>query len=292
VAAFFDGERAPRLVGPDALDEAVRAAVEGGLLMARAAGVSLFREHLPQGPLSEGLELLPPPSPVRGADLTPGSLPEAWDQDQATLQALADALAAQYGFSLPWVLLREAVDEALHLGLFELAPGSGAWPGSPAAMDQVRFRLAEKIQLSPDTVVAAMEYVSGSMPTLRNIKEVIERQFLGRELPDDLFIGVVKSALTQGALVEADEWRTLATASEPLGVRVRLPAAALFAEATLDPVALQKLAEQVEELLTIAPELAFTFRVALSAEGQRPDAGTLQRLNELLGEIQAGWELK
>jgi hypothetical protein len=130
------------------------------------------------------------------------------------------------------------------------------------------------------------------MPTLRNIKEVIERQFLGRELPADLFIGVVNSALAQGALVEADEWRTLATASEPLWVRVRLPAAALFAEATLDPVALQKLAEQVEELLTIAPELAFTFRVALSAEGQRPDTGTLQRLNELLGEIQSGWELK
>lgn len=73
---------------------------------------------------------------------------------------------------------------------------------------------------------------------------------------------------------------------------MRLPAAALFAEATLDPSALQKLAEQVEELLTIAPELAFTFRVTLSAEGQRPDAETLQRLDDLLAEIQVGWELK
>jgi hypothetical protein len=188
-------------------------------------------------------------------------------------------------------LLSDAVDEALRLRLFELAPGSGPWPGSPAAVDQVRFRLVEKIQLSPDTVVAAIDYVGDSMPTLRNIKDAIERQFLGREVPAELFIGAVKTALAQGALVEADEWRTLEAAPDPLSVRVRLPAAALFAEATLDAAALQKLAEQVEGLLTTAPELAFTFRVALSAEGKRPDSGTLQRLNDLLTEIQAGWKL-
>ncbi len=39
-------------------------------------------------------------------------------------------------------------------------------------------------------------------------------------------------------------------------------------------------------------ELTFTFRVALSAEGQRPDAEALRRLNGLLAEIQVGWELK
>jgi hypothetical protein len=219
-------------------------------------------------------------------------MPSAWEQGQTTLQALASLLETQYGYPIPWILLRDAVDEALHLGLFELAPGSGPWPGSPATIDQVRFRLVEKVQLSPDTVVAAMAYVGGSAPTLRNIKEAIEGQFLGRDVPDELFINSVKSALAQGTLVEADEWRTLGKASDPLGVRVRLPAAALFAEATLDPVTLQKLAEQIGELLTIAPELAFTFRVTVSAEGQPPDAETLQRMNELLAEIQAGWELK
>ena len=49
----------------------------------------------------------------------------------------------------------------------------------------------------------------------------------------------------------------------------RLPAVALFAEATLEPMALQRVAEQMDQLLTIAPELALGFRVTLTAEGQR-----------------------
>jgi len=92
-------------------------------------------------------------------------------------------------------------------------------------------------------------------------------------------------------VAEADEWRRLATVPDPLAVRIRLPAAALLAEATLDPMALQKLAERVEQLLTVAPQLAFSFRVILSAEGPRPDAETLQRLNELLAEIRPEWRL-
>ena len=291
VRALFDGERAPHLATPEVVDTAVRAAVEKGLLMARLDGANLVREPLPEGPLSEALELLPPPPPTRAADLTPQALPQAWEQNQTTLQALADALAAQLDYSTPWVPLKEAADEALRLQLFELAPESGPWPCSPAAMDQVCFRLVETVQLPPDTIVAAVEYAGGAAPTLQTVKETIETQFLGREVPEDMFMDTVKSAVAQGTLVEADDWRRLDTAPDPLAVRVRLPTATLFAETTLEPAALQKLAEQVEQLLVIAPELAFTFRVTLSAEGPRPDADTLQRLNELLGEIQAGWKL-
>jgi len=65
--------------------------------------------------------------------------------------------------------------------------------------------------------------------------------------------------------------------------------AALLAEAPLDSMALQRLAERVERLLITAPELAFSFRVTLSAEGPRPDAETLDGLNELLEEVQPGF---
>ena len=48
---------------------------------------------------------------------------------------------------------------------------------------------------------------------------------------------------------------------------------------------------KVVESRLIAPELAFTFRVSLTAEGDRPIPDVLARLNEVLGEIQEGWEL-
>jgi hypothetical protein len=90
--------------------------------------------------------------------------------------------------------------------------------------------------------------------------------------------------------VEAGEWQRLDTATDPLAVRVRPPVVAMLAEATLDAMALQRLAERVEQLLTIAPALAFSFRVTLSAEGRRPDVETMRRLNELLAEFQPGWK--
>jgi hypothetical protein len=155
----------------------------------------------------------------------------------------------------------------------------------------VRFRRVEKIHLPPETVVAALGYTSDATPTLRAVRETIEARFLGREVPTELFVSAVQAAIAQGLVVEADEWRRLATASDPLAVRIHLPTTALLAEAALDPMALQKLAERVEQLLTIAPQLAFSFRVILSAEGQRPDAETLERLNALLGEIHPEWRL-
>lgn len=44
-------------------------------------------------------------------------------------------------------------------------------------------------------------------------------------------------------------------------------------------------------LLVIAPELSFSFRVVLSAEGQAPEPIILDRLNEVLERIQPGWRL-
>ena len=54
---------------------------------------------------------------------------------------------------------------------------------------------------------------------------------------------------------------------------------------------MQRLAESVERLLMFAPELAFTFRGSLTAEGERPIPDVLARLNEVLDEIQEEWRL-
>ena len=74
-------------------------------------------------------------------------------------------------------------------------------------------------------------------------------------------------------------------------MRVQRPDVAIYAEATLDALALKRLGERVEELMMIAPELAFSFRVVLSAEGQALDEETRGRLNEVLGKVKEGWEI-
>lgn len=286
---FFDGARAPRLAQPVVLESSVRVAVQRGLVMARVNGRTLFKELLPDGALSSELELLPAPPAIHGADLTPQALPQVWSNNQTSLQAIADALSARQGFIIPWMLLGEGVNEALRLRLFECTPESGPWPCSPVVADQVHFCLVEQVQLSWETVVAAVEYADSSVPTLHAVKEIIETQFLGRKVQTDVFIDAVRQAIERRELVESDV--QLNQTTNPLTVRVKRPAAALLAEAALNPMAVQKLAERMDQLLTIAPELNFSFRVTLCAEGERVSAETLKRLNEVLAEIQQGWKL-
>jgi len=288
---FFDGTRAPHLETPDVLDKAVRAAVEHGTIMARTESVGFYREPLPATLLPADLQLLPPPAPIRGADLAPQALPQAWRDSQTTAQTLAETLTGARGYPVPWLLLSEGINEALRLHLFERAPESESWPCSPAVAAGVQFRLIEQIQISTDMIEAALDYTGAAAPTLRALKDAIETRFLGRDVPTDVLVDTVQTAIRQGLLVEADDRQKLGTTSNALIVKVRRPAAALLAETVLDPAALQKLAERIEQLLLIAPELAFAFRVTLSAEGQRPDPETMQRLNTLLDEVQGGWRL-
>jgi len=77
-----------------------------------------------------------------------------------------------------------------------------------------------------------------------------------------------------------------------LSVRVARPTRVRMAETVLSSVELQRLAERIESLLTIAPELAFTFRVVLAAEGEDPSPDVLARLNKVLDEVQEGWRLE
>lgn len=283
---FFDRTDIPDPASMAVIDEAVRQAVRLGHLMARINGSSLYREDLPEGTLPDSLELYPPPARVSGGDLTTQALGEVWQDGQANLQDMSDAISGRLGFPVPWTTLSDAVNEALSLGLFEVT--EGAWPCSPVTADQVKFQVIEKITLTPETVVKALSYTDSKTPTLTTIKETIEQQFFGgRTIPEDAFLTNAQSALDRGDLTAIDEWNSAA----PWSVRVRQPDAVLYGETTLDSMGLQRLPEGAIELFAIAPELNFTFRVSLTAEGQPPDPETLAQLNKLLGEIQDGWKL-
>jgi hypothetical protein len=200
---------------------------------------------------------------------------------------MVNELSSDHTHPLPWTIVQAAVDEALNMRLFELDRGS--WPCSPAAMDELAFRPVEKVEVTAQMIANAIEYTGSQTPTLKAIKEAIEKQFFGgRIVPDECFFRTAKGMTQDGSLAVLDPW----SASTPGAVRVRRPDKVLFGEVHLDELGLQRLAETVSELFETAPELNFAFRVALTAEGQMTDSDLAERLNEILGRIQAGWKLQ
>lgn len=282
---YFDGSQAPRLADAGVLATAVHKAVQQGLLMARLNGYNLYREELPAGTLPAELTLHPPPPHIGGGQLTAQAMPGVWQGDQARLTDMMAALSAELGYDVPWTLLETAVNEALSLPLFERA--SGDWPCSPAAADEVVFQFIEKITITPDMVIQALNYTGSHTPSLSGVKEAIETYFLnGRVAPDDDFWASVKTAVSSGGITAVDAWQ-----EGELSIRIRRPDTVLFGEIQLDPLGLERLAEQADDLYLIAEGMNLTFKVSLTLEGQAPDEETLQRLNEVLGKIQAGWRL-
>ena len=293
--SFFDGKRAPRLNKPEALDTAIRTAVtQRGSLMARQGTKTYLREPLPDGSLADDLELLTPPPAVRGAELGPKGVPEAWQGKHATLSAISDALARRRGYAVPWVLLRDSVTEALASRLFELDEGSEAWPCAPDALDRVKFRVVEVVEIDPTELVGAgVQYAwSESTPTLYKIKEALEQQ-RGQAIPLDALRKAVDGAINKGIIAFADPaTKTLPATDALLNLRIRLPKAILSAEATLTPKQIQDFSAIVGQLKQTAPDLEFTFRIFMSAEGERPSDEMLAKLNELLEAVKRGWSLE
>jgi len=293
--SFFDGKRAPRLTKPEVLDLAIRTAVvQRGSLMIRQGTNTYLREPLSDGPLADDLELLTPPPAVRGAELGLKGLPEAWHENKASLSAISEALAKRRGYSVPWVLLRDGVSEALSARVFELTEDSEPWPCAPEAIDRVGFRVVEVIEVDPAELVGAgVQYAwSEATPTLRKIKEALEQQ-RGQAIPAEVFRRAVEGAVNKGLIAMAEAAaKALPTTDDLLKLRIRLPKATLSAEAALTPKQVQDFAAIVAQLKQAAPELEFAFRVFITAEGERPSDEILTWLNALLAEVKNGWELE
>src|SRR5262249_20587066 len=159
IESMFDGVRCPRVASPEVIDRAVRSAVQRGLLMARLDGKVFLRQALPDRPLPHDVELLLPPAPVRGNDLGPKDLPEAWTEGKTNLATVAQAISRRRGHGVPWVLLRDGVTEALASRLFEVIDDA-TWPCGPDDAERVRLRLVEIVELDgPELVSSATQSV-------------------------------------------------------------------------------------------------------------------------------------
>ncbi len=131
--------------------QAVRAVVKEGKLWLTSGPASILAEEIPAGILTEDAVLQAPPQPLPVSDILPGKLPEAWGEEVTTALAVSAALSKKAGKTLPWPVVREAIDGAFRARLLERTIDSGGWPCDFAGAANVRLRVpkAEPIPQPP-----------------------------------------------------------------------------------------------------------------------------------------------
>ena len=284
IRGFFDGVDAPKLASDTVLFEAIQTIVQTGSLMAYRQDRAYCNEAIPDTVLTDDLALLLPLEAISGSELTQNALPAAWEGETSSVGKIMAALAKHKGTPIPWGTILNAVNDGLAQKHFEIAEGSLAWPCAADGADKIGLQVShapvtiQPAELVGDDVMPA--WVTGH-PTLGLIKETLESK-RGIAIPDDVFRTAVQQAISSGLFV------TVEPLDDFYAARVRQPAWIRHAESHLTEAEIQDLPQAVVDLLTIAPELDFKFRVAITAEGERPSDEVLEQINEVFGGVAGG----
>ena len=283
VREFFNGEDIPKFASDEILLEAIRSAVQNGLLMARHPNKAYLKEEISDAEMTDDLELLAPLAPISGTELGHKALPEAWENETTSVGELVDALVTQKGTPIPWSLVVNAINDGRNKNLFEFTDGSSLWPCNADEADKVSLKVSKApVKIDPkdligDDVISAWE--SEQPPTLGLIKETLETK-RGITISDDVFRYAVEEAIKIRIIVSDD----LLT-NGFYDARVRQPKWLGHAESHLTETEIQDLPEPVADLAEMAPELDFKFRIIITAEGDQPSAEVLEKINEALKKV-------
>ena len=281
IRGFFDGVDAPKLASDAVLFEAIQEIVQAGSLMAYRQDRAYCNEAIPDAVLNGDLELLIPLAPISGSELTQNTLPAAWEGETSSVGKIMAALAKHKGTPIPWGTIVEVINDGLAKNLFEIAEGSPAPPWTPDGADKIGLQVShapvtiQPAELVGDDVMPA--WVTGQ-PTLGLIKETLESK-KGVSISDEQFRTAVEQAISSRLFV------TVEPLDDFYAARVRQPAWIRHAESHLTEAEIQDLPQAVVDLLEIAPELDFKFRVAITAEGERPSDEVLEQINEVFGKV-------
>ena len=132
---------------PECPGEAVRAAVsrsvEEGAVWLTSGPTSCCRELVPDIALDEGAVLRPPPDPVAPQEMTPESLPDAWENGETNGAALTRALSHARGENLPWGIVRDSIRAAVNARWLETVGNGNVVRDRFDAAGQWRLRLPE-----------------------------------------------------------------------------------------------------------------------------------------------------
>lgn len=282
IREFFDGNIAPKLASDKILIDAIKSAIQNGLLMARLKNKAYLNESIPDVEITDDLELLAPLEPISGLEIGHTVLPDAWENETASISKIMDALVVSKGTPIPWSLIRDAVNDGLSNNLFEFTKGSPDWPCSVDEADKVGLKVSKApVKIKPDDLVGndvKSAWESGQ-PTLGLLKEVLEEK-RGISITDEVFRYAVDQAIKTGIIASDDS-----LINGFYNVRVRQPKWMRHADSHLTDMEIQDIPETVVNLFEIAPELEFKFRISVTAEGDQPSDEVLKEINEALQKV-------
>ena len=283
VREFFNGNEVPKLLSDEVLLDAIRDAVQNGLLMARRQDKAYLKENILDSEITDDLELLTPLEPISGSELTHKALPDAWENKTSSVGKIIHTLTVLKGSPIPWPLIVDAINDARDKRLFEFIEGSPPWPCAADEADMVGLKVSQAaVKIAPKDLIgsdAKAAWESGN-PTLGLIKKTLETNIDISVIPDDVFLEAVKGAIDNGLIV-LDGSLT----DNFYHVSVRQAAWVRRVESLLTESEIQDLAGTVVDLAEIAPELDFQFHITITAEGEPPSSEVLEKINKALQKI-------
>ena len=282
IREFFGGDDVPKLASDEILFGAIRDAVEAGFLMAHAQNRAYLEEAIPDTVLNDDLELFPPLARISGSELNQKSLPEVWEGDTSSVGKVMDALAANKGILIPWKLIVDAVNDSLSNNLFEITKGSPTQPWTIDDADKIGLQISQApvtIDLTDFTEVMKQSLGGSGQPTLGLIKEKLESK-KGVSIPDGMFRDAVQKAIDDKIITLVDP-----LTDGLYQIRVKQPPWIGHTESHLTEIEIQDLSGTIGDLIEIAPELDFKFRITITAEGESPSDEVLEQINEALRKV-------
>ena len=199
-ARFFNGNDIPKLASDAILFDAIKSAIQNGVLTARLAGKAYFKESISDAEITDNLELLAPLEAISGSEIGHSALPDAWEDETVSISKIMDALAVSKGTPIPWSLIRDAVTDGASKNLFEFTKGSPEWPCSVDEADKVVLKLSQApVKIGPEDLIGndVKSAWDSGQPTLGLIKEALEAK-RGISITDEVFRDAVTQAAAKG----------------------------------------------------------------------------------------------
>ena len=282
IREFFGGDDVPKLASDEILFGAIRDAVEAGWLMAHHQNRTYLEEAIPDAVLNDDLELFHPLARISGLEISQNSLPEAWEEGTSSVGKVMDVLVTSKRIPIPWKLIVDAVNDGLSNNLFEITKGSPVKPWTVDDGDKIGLQISQApvtIDFSDFTEVMQQPFDGSGQPTLGWIKERLESK-KGVSIPDDVFRNAVQKAADHEIITLVDP-----LTDDLYKVRVKQPSWIRHTESHLTETEIQDLSGTIGNLIEIAPELDFKFRIAITAEGEPPSNEVLEQINEALRKV-------
>jgi len=132
------------------VEAAISEAVERGTLWLTNGPASVLGEPIPAGVLTPTATFQRPPDPIGVEELMAEGIPEAWKDHKTNALAISTALSTKRGKTLPWPVVRDAIDAAIRVRWIELADDDVSWPCEFAGAQHVVLQVPAARELGED----------------------------------------------------------------------------------------------------------------------------------------------